>query len=260
MPKLSRNRSLTDKECPENKPLNMKRNQSFTNFDVTSAKSVFLDRLNIFNLFREKHTDLKNRGIIKYVVFGGRINNLNSDTVDLVPTVVTKCCSLIENYPGWIQTEFIYRLSGNIANIQSLRFTVEDDKLTALEKELASIETMESQDKQISKLLKKLSPGHRATFERLMRHFSLVLTNSETNHMTSGYTDNKHLLMCLAKYCGHLNVKKTILYFIVDSLGVILGPCFSWPEINPREQIFINSSIQTNSAKNVIDYYFQKLK
>ncbi|XP_023323288.1 rho GTPase-activating protein 15 isoform X5 [Eurytemora carolleeae] len=259
MPKLSRNRSLTDKECPENKPLNMKRNQSFTNFDVTSAKSVFLDRLNIFNLFREKHTDLKNRGIIKYVVFGGRINNLNSDTVDLVPTVVTKCCSLIENYPGWIQTEFIYRLSGNIANIQSLRFTVEDDKLTALEKvknvhdltgllklflreletplipwtitqELASIETMESQDKQISKLLKKLSPGHRATFERLMRHFSLVLTNSETNHMTS------------------------------DSLGVILGPCFSWPEINPREQIFINSSIQTNSAKNVIDYYFQKLK
>ena len=33
-----------------------------------------------------------------------------------------RCCSLIENYPGWIQTEFIYRLSGNIANIQSLRF------------------------------------------------------------------------------------------------------------------------------------------
>ena len=91
-----------------------------------SSKSNIREKLIRFFLRRPTMDDLFKKGIIRNEpVFGSTLRELeaNSDSNSPVPNFVTKCIAEIEN-GDLLQTDGVYRQSGNLSTVQKIRLQV----------------------------------------------------------------------------------------------------------------------------------------
>ena len=91
-----------------------------------SSKSNIREKLIRFFLRRPTMDDLFKKGIIRNEpVFGSTLRELeaNSDSNSPVPNFVTKCIAEIEK-GDLLQTDGVYRQSGNLSTVQKIRLQV----------------------------------------------------------------------------------------------------------------------------------------
>ncbi|KAL5263642.1 hypothetical protein ACHWQZ_G008866 [Mnemiopsis leidyi] len=100
-----------------------------SHLDKAKKKEV----LNRLLTSRPSFSDLERKGLIKYTVFGCPLSKLCSRQKVSVPRVITDCIEAIE-YRG-LKSGGIYRISGNSASIQKLRFKFDREETVDLKDE-----------------------------------------------------------------------------------------------------------------------------
>uniref|UniRef100_A0A3B5BAW1 Rho GTPase activating protein 9 n=1 Tax=Stegastes partitus TaxID=144197 RepID=A0A3B5BAW1_9TELE len=190
--------------------------RSSSNLENTERKRV-KTRLKKLILKRPPLQALQEKGLIKDQVFGCRLEMLCEREKSTVPRFVRLCTEAVER--RGLDTDGIYRVSGNLAVIQKLRFLVNhEEKLNLDESEWEDIhvitgalklffrelpeplvpfgfftdivETVKMSDymdkvDRLKCLVLNMPPPNHDTLQFMCRHLKRVLERSDTNRMTT---------------------------------------------------------------------------
>ncbi|XP_068171819.1 rho GTPase-activating protein 15 isoform X2 [Antennarius striatus] len=190
--------------------------RSSSNLENTERKRV-KTRLKKLILKRPPLQALQEKGLIKDQVFGCRLEMLCEREKNTVPRFVRLCTEAVEK--RGLDTDGIYRVSGNLAVIQKLRFLVNHEEKLNLDdsnwedihvitgalklffRELPEplvpfgfftdiVETMKMSDymdkvDRLKCLVLNMPPPNHDTLKFMCRHLIRVLDNSDANRMTT---------------------------------------------------------------------------
>ncbi|XP_070758004.1 rho GTPase-activating protein 15 [Enoplosus armatus] len=190
--------------------------RSSSNLENTERKRV-KTRLKKLILKRPPLQALQEKGLIKDQVFGCRLEMLCEREKSTVPRFVRLCTEAVEK--RGLDTDGIYRVSGNLAVIQKLRFLVDhEEKLNLDESDWEDIhvitgalklffrelpeplvpfgfftdivETVKMSDymdkvHRLKCLVLNMPPPNHDTLQFMCRHLKRVLERSDTNRMTT---------------------------------------------------------------------------
>uniref|UniRef100_A0A4W2H618 Rho GTPase-activating protein 12 n=1 Tax=Bos indicus x Bos taurus TaxID=30522 RepID=A0A4W2H618_BOBOX len=202
-----------DKEKDQKEPKKL-RSAKVSSIDSSEQKKTkknlkkFLTRRPTLQAVREK-------GYIKDQVFGANLSNLCQRENSTVPKFVKLCIEHVEQYG--LDVDGIYRVSGNLAVIQKLRFAVNHDEKLDLKdskwedihvitgalkmffRELPEplftfnhfndfVNAIKQEPRQrvsaVKDLIKQLPKPNQDTMQILFRHLKRVIENGEKNRMT----------------------------------------------------------------------------
>nr|XP_020731907.1 rho GTPase-activating protein 12 isoform X3 [Odocoileus virginianus texanus] len=163
----------------------------------------------------DKEKDQKEPKKLRYQVFGANLSNLCQRENSTVPKFVKLCIEHVEQYG--LDVDGIYRVSGNLAVIQKLRFAVNHDEKLDLKdskwedihvitgalkmffRELPEplftfnhfndfVNAIKQEPRQrvsaVKDLIKQLPKPNQDTMQILFRHLKRVIENGEKNRMT----------------------------------------------------------------------------
>ncbi|KAM8823858.1 rho GTPase-activating protein 12b isoform 2-T2 [Spinachia spinachia] len=184
--------------------------------DSSDQKKTRL-KLKKFLTRRPTYQAVRDKGYIKDQVFGCSLTNLCQRETTLVPNFVTMCIDYVEN--TGLDVDGLYRVSGNLAVIQKLRFAVNHDETVDLNdskwedihvttgalkmffRELPEplftygsfddfVDAIKCSDykqrvNSIKDLIKKLPTPNHDTMQGLFKHLRRVIDHGEANRMTT---------------------------------------------------------------------------
>uniref|UniRef100_A0A1A8I5N8 Rho GTPase activating protein 9 n=2 Tax=Nothobranchius kuhntae TaxID=321403 RepID=A0A1A8I5N8_NOTKU len=172
--------------------------RSVSNLENTERKRV-KTRLKKLILRRPPLQALQEKGLIKDQVFGCRLEMLCEREKSTVPRFVRLCTEAVES--RGLETDGIYRVSGNLAVIQKLRFLVDHEEKLNLDDSLPEplvpygfftdiVETVKMSDymdkvDRLKCLVLNMPPPNHDTLQFMCRHLRRVLKHSNTNRMTT---------------------------------------------------------------------------
>nr|XP_023671766.1 rho GTPase-activating protein 15 isoform X2 [Paramormyrops kingsleyae] len=223
---------VTKEVRPENRrslifKLNYSASDSADKNGVKSKLKKFISR-------RPSMKTLQEKGLIKDRVFGCHLVTLCQREGTTVPSFVRLCIEAVEK--RGLETDGIYRVSGNLASIQKLRFLIDEEEPLNLDdsqwedihvvtgalkmffRELPEpllpyrffelfVDAIKSREyrervQAVKKLVKQLPVPNHHTMEALFRHFQRILTKSSKNLMST------------------------------QGIGIVFGPTLLWPELD----------------------------
>uniref|UniRef100_UPI0037E7C172 rho GTPase-activating protein 12b isoform X3 n=1 Tax=Semicossyphus pulcher TaxID=241346 RepID=UPI0037E7C172 len=184
--------------------------------DVSDQKKTRL-KLKKFLTRRPTYQSVRDKGYIKDQVFGCSLTSLCQRENTSVPNFVTMCIDHVEN--TGLSVDGLYRVSGNLAVIQKLRFAINHDETVDLNdskwedihvttgalkmffRELPEplfsygsfndfVNAIKSSDykqrlNSIKDLIKKLPKPNHDTMQVLFKHLRRVIDHGEANRMTT---------------------------------------------------------------------------
>ncbi|KAF1495103.1 Rho GTPase-activating protein 12, partial [Megadyptes antipodes antipodes] len=196
-----------DKE-KENKDSKKLRLKAPSNIDSTDQKKT-KTKLKKFLTRRPTLQAVREKGYIKDQVFGSNLTSLCQRENSTVPKFVKLCIEHVEEHG--LDVDGLYRVSGNLAVIQKLRFAVNhDEKLdlndskwedihvitgalkmffrltNCIDKVIEVIIKQEPRQRvhAVKDLIKQLPKPNQDTMQVLFRHLKRVVENGEKNRMT----------------------------------------------------------------------------
>uniref|UniRef100_A0A9J8C2B9 Rho GTPase activating protein 12b n=2 Tax=Cyprinus carpio TaxID=7962 RepID=A0A9J8C2B9_CYPCA len=208
----------TEKHDKEKDPRDSKKNRVVKNpsLDSSEQKKTRV-KLKKFLTRRPTLQAVRDKGYIKDQVFGCSLTALCQREVTSVPNFVKMCIEHVEN--TGLNVDGLYRVSGNLAVIQKLRFAVNHDEKVNLEdnkwedihvttgalkmyfRELPEplftyasfndfVEAIKHSDykqrvQSIKDLIKQLPKPNQETMKVLFRHLKRVIDHGEVNRMTT---------------------------------------------------------------------------
>ncbi|XP_069042601.1 rho GTPase-activating protein 15 isoform X3 [Lepisosteus oculatus] len=224
----------------------------------SSEKKRVKSRLKKLILKRPPLQALQEKGLIKEQVFGCRLDALCEREKSSVPKFVRLCAEAVEK--RGLETDGIYRVSGNLAVIQKLRFKVDhEEKLNLDDSEWEDIhvitgalkmffrelpeplipysffndfvETVKIPDymekvERMKCLVKKLPPPNHDTLNYILQHLKRVMEQSDINRMTT------------------------------QNIGIVFGPTLMRPE-RDNSNIAINMVYQNQVVELILSEYSQ---
>ncbi|XP_037345101.2 rho GTPase-activating protein 15 [Pungitius pungitius] len=228
---------------PNTKPRNTVHRRSINMFSSSKLKHSASDsadkngvknRLKKFINRRPSMKTLKEKGLIKDRVFGCHLLTLCEREGTTVPKFVQICVDAVEK--KGLEADGIYRVSGNLATIQKLRFIVDQEEALDLDhsqwedihvvtgalklffRELPEplfpfrfftpfVETVKIKESKlkiqaVKKLIQELPKPNRDTMKLLFSHLHRVLEFSKKNLMST------------------------------QGIGIVFGPTLMWPELD----------------------------
>ncbi|XP_054640295.1 rho GTPase-activating protein 15 isoform X2 [Dunckerocampus dactyliophorus] len=229
--------------------------RSASNLENTEKKRV-KTRLKKLILKRPPLQALQEKGLIKDQVFGCRLEMLCEREKSTVPRFVRLCTETVEK--RGLDTDGIYRVSGNLAVIQKLRFLVNhEEKLNLDESEWEDIhvisgalklffrelpeplvpygffsdmvETVKMLDytekvERLKTLVHNMPPPNHDTLQFICRHLKRVLEHSDTNRMTT------------------------------QNIGIVFGPTLMRPE-RDSGNMAVNMVYQNQAVELILNEY-----
>uniref|UniRef100_A0AAZ3QSW4 Rho GTPase-activating protein 15 n=1 Tax=Oncorhynchus tshawytscha TaxID=74940 RepID=A0AAZ3QSW4_ONCTS len=165
-------------DSPCTKEPEHRRSLIFKSSKLTYSMSDSADKIGVKNRLkkfisrRPSMKTLQEKGIIKDRVFGCHLLALWEREGTTVPKFVRQCVEAVEK--RGLEADGIYRVSGNLATIQKLRFLV--DQETKAGKQKVQV---------IKKLVLQLPKPNQDTMRVLFRHLQKILTCSRKNLMST---------------------------------------------------------------------------
>ncbi|XP_031651932.1 rho GTPase-activating protein 15 isoform X3 [Oncorhynchus kisutch] len=165
-------------DSPCTKEPEHRRSLIFKSSKLTYSMSDSADKIGVKNRLkkfisrRPSMKTLQEKGIIKDRVFGCHLLALCEREGTTVPKFVRQCVEAVEK--RGLEADGIYRVSGNLATIQKLRFLV--DQETKAGKQKVQV---------IKKLVLQLPKPNQDTMRVLFRHLQKILTCSRKNLMST---------------------------------------------------------------------------
>uniref|UniRef100_A0A8D1HGS7 Rho GTPase-activating protein 15 n=1 Tax=Sus scrofa TaxID=9823 RepID=A0A8D1HGS7_PIG len=183
----------------------------------TSDKNRVKSRLKKFITRRPSLKTLQEKGLIKDQIFGSHLHTVCERENSTVPRFVKQCIEAVEK--RGLNVDGIYRVSGNLATIQKLRFIVNQEEKLNLDdsqwedihvvtgalkmffRELPEplfpysfferfVEAIKKQDNNtrietVKSLVQKLPPPNRDTMKVLFRHLTKIVAKASKNLMST---------------------------------------------------------------------------
>ncbi|XP_035933830.1 rho GTPase-activating protein 9 isoform X3 [Halichoerus grypus] len=132
---------------------------------------------------------LQERGLLRDQVFGCQLESLCQREGDTVPSFVRLCIAAVDK--RGLDVDGIYRVSGNLAVVQKLRFLVDreravtsDGRYVFPEQPGQAVSESEQRLSQIRELLGSMPKPNRDTLRYLLEHLCRVIAHSDKNRMT----------------------------------------------------------------------------
>uniref|UniRef100_A0A673KXZ3 Rho GTPase-activating protein 12-like n=1 Tax=Sinocyclocheilus rhinocerous TaxID=307959 RepID=A0A673KXZ3_9TELE len=171
----------TEKHDKEKDPRDSKKNRVVKNSSLDSSEQKKTRvKLKKFLTRRPTLQAVRDKGYIKDQVFGCSLTALCQREGTSVPNFVKMCIEHVEN-TGLI-VDGLYRVSGNLAVIQKLRFAVNHD-------EKVNLEDNKWEDIHVTtgalKMFSRRESGGRVVLEKLWSDILLVIDHGEVNRMTT---------------------------------------------------------------------------
>ncbi|XP_078259503.1 rho GTPase-activating protein 15 isoform X2 [Rhinoraja longicauda] len=138
----------------------------------TSEKKRVKSRLKNFISRRPSLKTLQEKGLIKDRIFGCHLATLCKNEGTTVPTFVKLCIEAVEK--RGLDADGIYRVSGNLATIQKLRFVVDHEN-----------QDYDQRVECVAKLVKKLPKPNHDTLSVLVTHLQKIIAKALVNLMLS---------------------------------------------------------------------------
>ncbi|KAK7898961.1 hypothetical protein WMY93_019814 [Mugilogobius chulae] len=229
--------------------------RSASNLENTERKRV-KSRLKKLILKRPPLQALQEKGLIKDQVFGCRLEMLCEREKSSIPRFVRLCTEAVER--RGLDTDGIYRVSGNLAVIQKLRFRVNhEEKLNLDENEWEDIHVITGALKLFFRELPEpLVPYGFFTdivetvkmtdyIDKVDRLKCLVLNMPPPNHDTLQF-------MCrhLKRVLEHTNSNR----MTTQNIGIVFGPTLMRPE-RDNGNIAINMVYQNQAVELILNEY-----
>ncbi|XP_043088122.1 rho GTPase-activating protein 15 isoform X3 [Puntigrus tetrazona] len=230
--------------------------RSASNLENSEHKRV-KSRLKKLILRRPPLQTLQEKGLIKDQVFGCGLELLCEREKSTVPQFVRKCTDAVER--RGLETDGIYRVSGNLAVIQKLRFAVNHERLDLDDPQWEDIHVItgalklffrelpeplvpygffhdvveaaklsdytEKVDK-LKMLVISMPPPNQSTLRHMIRHLRRVMESSDRNRMTT------------------------------QNIGIVFGPTLMRPE-NESGNMAINMVYQNQAIELLLSHFLQ---
>nr|XP_031531617.1 rho GTPase-activating protein 9 isoform X2 [Vicugna pacos] len=132
---------------------------------------------------------LQERGLLRDQVFGCQLESLCQREGDTVPSFVRLCIAAVDK--RGLDVDGIYRVSGNLAVVQKLRFLVDreraitsDGRYVFPEQPGQALPESEQRLTQIQELISSMPKPNHDTLRYLLEHLCRVIAHSDKNRMT----------------------------------------------------------------------------
>ncbi|XP_046580481.1 rho GTPase-activating protein 12-like isoform X2 [Haliotis rubra] len=187
------------------------------------------DKLRSLITRRPLQEDLVKRGIIKDRVFGSDLRELCAREHNTVPTFVVKCISAVEH--KGLDHDGLYRVSGNLAEIQKLRFIVDKEETYSLDDESCDINVLTGSLKLFFRELKEpLFP-----FDMFDR-FTAAIRKERNSQKLQAFkelvselpTCNYHTMKALFQHLTNVIAHSKENRMQTQNVAIVFGPTLMW--------------------------------
>ncbi|XP_071057187.1 uncharacterized protein [Onthophagus taurus] len=236
---------------------------------IRNQDSILADSRNFLRKFLRRRSDkhlLEKKGILKNEnVFGNKLPVLRDRFEgNAVPPFVKKIMALIEQEDN-IKTEYIYRISGNMAVIQKIRLQIDENNIKILDKHVKDVEVLTGTLKLFYRELVDPVLPHK-DFEKLnkiMENTKLSPNERSTqvietiNEIESPFKENlKELIEHLLKIESNSSYNKMTL----QSLAIVWGPSLIWYQQDKNPDPGYNAVNFSLLANKVVEMIFVSYK
>ncbi|XP_051562042.1 rho GTPase-activating protein 9-like isoform X2 [Myxocyprinus asiaticus] len=230
--------------------------RSISNLESSERKRVKC-RLKKLILRRPPLQTLQEKGLIKDQVFGCGLELLCDREKNTVPQFVRKCTEAVER--RGLETDGIYRVSGNLAVIQKLRFAVDHERLDLDDPQWEDIHVITGALKLFFRELPEplvpygffhdivetvKIPNYLDKVDRLKL---LVISMPPPNHDTL-----RHMIRHLKRVMEHSDSNR----MTTQNIGIVFGPTLMRPE-NECGNMAINMLYQNQAIELLLSEYEQ---
>ncbi|XP_069791138.1 rho GTPase-activating protein 15 isoform X4 [Narcine bancroftii] len=210
-------------------PLVLRLNHSSSD---TSEKKRVKSRLKKFISRRPSLKTLQEKGLIKDQVFGCHIDILCKREGTTVPKFVKICIEAVEK--RGLDADGIYRVSGNLATIQKLRFVVDhEEKLNLDDSQWEDIHVVTGALKMFFRELPEpLFPfGFFDQFVDAIKNQNYSQRVQSVARLVKKFPKPNHdTLRVLIQHLQKIIAKALVNRMSSQSLGIVFGPTLMWPE------------------------------
>ncbi|XP_069791148.1 rho GTPase-activating protein 15 isoform X13 [Narcine bancroftii] len=198
----------------------------------TSEKKRVKSRLKKFISRRPSLKTLQEKGLIKDQVFGCHIDILCKREGTTVPKFVKICIEAVEK--RGLDADGIYRVSGNLATIQKLRFVVDhEEKLNLDDSQWEDIHVVTGALKMFFRELPEpLFPfGFFDQFVDAIKNQNYSQRVQSVARLVKKFPKPNHdTLRVLIQHLQKIIAKALVNRMSSQSLGIVFGPTLMWPE------------------------------
>ncbi|XP_030643035.1 rho GTPase-activating protein 15 [Chanos chanos] len=230
-------RRASDSPKPkEPKPENRRSIMFKLNYSASDSadKNGVKNRLKKFISRRPSMKTLQEKGLIKDRVFGCHIQTLCEREGTTVPKFVRQCVEEVEK--RGLEADGIYRVSGNLATIQKLRFLVDQEEELNLE---------DSQWEDIHVITGALKMFFRELPEplfpfRFFEHFVEAIKTKDQKQKVQAMKKlvhqlpkpNHHTMKLLFWHLQKILSRSSKNLMSTQGIGIVFGPTLLWPEMD----------------------------
>ncbi|XP_048237240.1 rho GTPase-activating protein 12-like isoform X4 [Haliotis rufescens] len=189
------------------------------------------DKLRSLITRRPLQEDLVKRGIIKDRVFGSDLRELCEREHNTVPAFVTKCIAAVEQ--KGLDHDGLYRVSGNLAEIQKLRFIVDKEETYSLDDESCDINVLTGALKLFFRELKEpLFPF--SMFDR----FTTAIRKEKNSQKLQAFKElvlelpkcHYHTMRALFKHLTNVIAHSKENRMQTQNVAIVFGPTLMWSD------------------------------
>ncbi|XP_071102658.1 rho GTPase-activating protein 15-like isoform X6 [Haliotis cracherodii] len=189
------------------------------------------DKLRSLISRRPLQEDLVKRGIIKDRVFGSDLRELCEREHNTVPAFVTKCIAAVEH--KGLDHDGLYRVSGNLAEIQKLRFVVDKEETYSLDDESCDINVLTGSLKLFFRELKEpLFPF--SMFDR----FTTAIRKEKNSQKLQAFKElvlelpkcHYHTMRALFKHLTNVIAHSKENRMQTQNVAIVFGPTLMWSD------------------------------
>lgn len=214
------------------------------------------DKLRNFIKRRPMKETLEHKGIYKESVFGSTLAELKSQDKTNTPLFVLCCIKNIEDTEENLETDGLYRISGNAAQIQKIRFEVAQRRYTVL-----------GQEKEIHNLTGALKLFFRELKEPLIpfdnyKEFIYATgseyrkANQQADKLMKAVnklpTENYETLMILMEHLLRVSKHEPQNRMSLSNLAIVFGPCIMWPRETQSADIMTNVMLHNRVVEGLL--------
>ncbi|XP_063607320.1 serine/arginine repetitive matrix protein 2-like isoform X4 [Penaeus indicus] len=251
--------SVAEKEEKKGKKGSEKMKRAASIEQLAPDSKGITDKLLNFIKRRPLKETLEKKGIYKEAVFGSTLSELHVQDKTTIPIFVLQCINHIEKSVENLRADGLYRISGNAAQIQKIRYEVAQRNYTILSRE-KEVHNLSGALKLFFRELKEpLIPFAnyqdfiQATGSEYRKKNQQVekLTKAVRQLPVENYDTMKVLLQHLLRVSEYESENR----MSISNLAIVFGPCLLWPKITNAQDLMTDVMLHNRVIEGLLlDY------
>ncbi|XP_068231658.1 uncharacterized protein [Palaemon carinicauda] len=228
-----------------------------SNADILNDNKGITDKLRSFIKRRPQREILEKKGIYKEAVFGSTLAELASQDKTGTPLFVLKCINNIEKSEENLRTDGLYRISGNAAQIQKIRYEIAQRNYTVLSKE-KDVHNLSGSLKLFFRELKEpLIPF--ANYDDFIQatDFELRRMNQQVEKLAKAVaklpSENYETLKVLLQHLLRVTEFESDNRMSMSNLAIVFGPCLLWPKVTTSNDLMTDVMLHNRVIEGLLN-------